>query len=320
MGFHRDHTRISASIWALAISLAIPAIGYSAGFAADIETITAPNKADPFFRKRNSPEFDEAVERYLKGIAPKIYHGSIAPKGTYPWQVSVGVSKIDAAQAHYCGGSIYNSRWIVTAAHCLKNLTIGDVKVAYGTNELSKQTPRVKVKAFHPYPKFNPDTFDHDIALLELDQAIPLNTDTQPLSLLDPADEAGILTPDRELWVAGWGATETGDTVVRLLRQVSVLFVTRQRCNDPLSYDGKITTNMICAGGKKPGDSCQGDSGGALIVKASGFPPRHAGIVSAAERCGEPGKYGIYTRLANYKQWIAQCAANPATCRHPTTP
>lgn len=308
-----------AAMLAAAVAVAVAAAaGDEAAPAADRPSAPAAkmlDKADPFFRKRDSPEFDAVVDRYLNGVRPKIYYGDVASPGAQPWQVSVGVSEIDAAQAHLCGGSIYNNRFIVTAAHCLINLAPGDVQIAYGSNRLSEQTPRMRVRALYLHPQFNRNPLDHDIALIELSDAMAFTDMAQPLALLDAADEATVLTPDRELSVTGWGATEEGHAVVRRLRQVSVRFVTRQRCNDPLSYNGKITDNMICAGGAHLGDACNGDSGGALVVTAPGSSPRQAGIVSAGSDCGVPGKYGIYTRMTNYKLWMAQCVADSAACR-----
>ncbi|PWS22483.1 hypothetical protein DKP78_18150, partial [Enterococcus faecium] len=61
-----------------------------------------------------------------------------------------------------------------------------------------------------------------------------------------------------------------------------------------------------CAGfpeGRK--DTCQGDSGGAYVLKDDG---RYwaAGIVSWGINCGQAGTYGVYTRVAQYLDWITR--------------
>ena len=115
--------------------------------------------------------------------------------------------------------------------------------------------------------------------------------------------------------VTGWGATTEGGSKVRDLRFIDNLpFVTRTDCNAPLSYNGAITENMICAGVRSGGvDSCQGDSGGPLTFE-TGTAPKLAGVVSWGEGCARPNKVGVYTRVANYVDWVRACTTDPLTC------
>lgn len=39
-----------------------------------------------------------------------------AEEGEFPWLVSIQIGN-----EHFCGGTIINNWWIVTAAHCLSN-------------------------------------------------------------------------------------------------------------------------------------------------------------------------------------------------------
>ncbi len=61
---------------------------------------------------------------------------------------------------------------------------------------------------------------------------------------------------------------------------------------------------MICAGYMQGGkDSCQGDSGGPLILEdANGW--FQIGIVSWGNECALANYPGVYTNLANYRNWI----------------
>lgn len=45
-----------------------------------------------------------------------IVNGQRAVRGAWPWQVML---KVDGS--FYCGGSLINNRWILTAAHCTKD-------------------------------------------------------------------------------------------------------------------------------------------------------------------------------------------------------
>ena len=62
--------------------------------------------------------------------------GTEAPEGKYPWQVRLYSSMDD--KIGFCGGSIIDDKWILTAAHCL--LDTDAVVVGYGNNDRTKTT------------------------------------------------------------------------------------------------------------------------------------------------------------------------------------
>lgn len=65
----------------------------------------------------------------------------------------------------------------------------------------------------------------------------------------------------------------------------------------------------MCAGGEEGKDSCRGDSGGPLMAL---FADENqdinwycVGVVSfGPSPCGMKGWPGVYTRVANYVEWI----------------
>lgn len=65
-----------------------------------------------------------------------------------------------------------------------------------------------------------------------------------------------------------------------------------------------ITDNMFCAGYLDVSvDACSGDSGGPFVVNYRGTWFL-TGVVSWGENCAMKGKYGVYTRLGNFLNWI----------------
>jgi secreted trypsin-like serine protease len=263
-----------------------------------------------------SAPYREAVARFLRHEEPKIVGGKPAPEGSYPWQVSIGVSWIaDPYRAHFCGGAVYSANWIVTAGHCLDGSAPQDIIVTAGTHTLGTGGSRHNVKRVVVKSDFNSDTWDNDIALMELMDPLPMGDLIRAIPPISTDDELARLKPGTPLTVVGWGATQQGGNVVRALRFVEVPFVERATCNRPLAYDGKVTSNMICAGVAAGGkDSCQGDSGGPLTVEVPSGP-RLAGIVSWGEGCAQPNKVGVYTRVSRYGGWVAGCVTSPAACR-----
>jgi secreted trypsin-like serine protease len=289
----------------LAMILAAIAFGATVAGTAGAQEPTKEN-----FKKTGSADYDDTVQRFIDKANSKIVGGKPATPGAYPWQASLVVSNIsDAGRAHFCGGSIYNERWIVTAAHCMPGLTPSHFQVIVGTYALKQNTKRYAVKRRIIHGDYEKTAqHDSDIALVELQQPLELGSSAKPILILSAADEPTVLTDGKPLVVTGWGATQEGGGVVRDLREVTVPFVTKQVCSDPLSYGKQITDNMICAGlaaGEK--DSCQGDSGGPLVSVTS--PASLVGVVSWGEGCARPGKPGVYTRISNFRGWVEACVA-----------
>ena len=66
----------------------------------------------------------------------------------------------------------------------------------------------------------------------------------------------------------GWGYTNENGPLSNSLLKITVPVLQNSECNVHDAYNGKVTSNMLCAGylGLAGYDSCQGDSGGPLTV------------------------------------------------------
>jgi secreted trypsin-like serine protease len=285
-------------------------------FASATYTTAGPNKRSLSSESiGGSAPYRDAVQRYLKNVEPKIVGGRPAQPGAFPWQVSLSVSWIaEAERAHFCGGTVYSDSWIVTAAHCVEDTAARDLVVVAGTNKLGMGGTRHNVERIIVNKDYNKATSDNDIALLQLRQPLSLNNNVKAIPLATSGTEGNLLKKDSPLVVTGWGATTEGGHSVRDLRFVEVPYVERDTCNRPLAYDGRITKNMICAGVDAGGkDSCQGDSGGPLTAN-TGSATTLVGVVSWGEGCAQPNRVGVYTRVANYADWVKGCASDPEKC------
>ncbi|KAF5843776.1 trypsin-like cysteine/serine peptidase domain-containing protein [Dunaliella salina] len=67
-------------------------------------------------------------------------------------------------------------------------------------------------------------------------------------------------------------------------------------------------------------DACQGDSGGPLLLHDEPSSSNDAdvlvGVVSYGSGCGVPGRPGVYTRMASFRDWISQKLQE--TCARPS--
>ncbi|CAG7838543.1 unnamed protein product, partial [Allacma fusca] len=264
--------------------------------------------------------------------------GETAKKNEFPWQAALVYPK---SRQPFCGGSLINDRFILTAAHCVLETPedITSVKSASSFNILLRgyildilytgeenaetfiagkdavDTPSDKKEVIleveriyvHPfYSKFV--EHESDVALVKL---------KTKLSLTDEQTPTPICLPDMkyysEEWagknatVSGWGkGTEDAGNTARALQKVVLPIITRDKCNEDLKklLYLEITDEMLCAGfdeGKK--DACQGDSGGPLVTQM-GTHWVQVGIVSFGLGCARERSPGIYVNVVKYLPWI----------------
>ncbi|KFQ23872.1 Coagulation factor IX, partial [Merops nubicus] len=209
----------------------------------------------------------------------RVVGGTDSMRGEVPWQVHL----VNSHGVGFCGASIINKKWLVTAAHCLQpgdNVTA--VAGEYNTNKEDNTEQRRKVVRILPHPTYNATLNKHhnDIALLELERPLSFNSYVTPVCV-------GSREFTNALLKHGMG---------------TVPYVDRPTCLKTASTT--ILDNMFCAGFPAGGsDTCGGDSGGPYTTEIEGTWFL-TGITSWGEECAKPGKYGIYTRVSKYLKWI----------------
>lgn len=135
------------------------------------------------------------------------------------------------------------------------------------------------------------------------------NISTRPACLPDKyqgQDLASLLTSPAPV-VVGWGSTSTGGGSSNQLRQANVPMVTQQTCSDAYSAITRVTIGdtKICAGDGTR-DTCNGDSGGAMLASHVGNTWAVVGVTSFGVDCARPDFPGVYTRVDKYLPWIRQ--------------
>jgi secreted trypsin-like serine protease len=200
-----------------------------------------------------------------------------------------------------------DNEWILTAAHCCTESVLEDYRVRIGAHNLASRS-EVNAKTLQLarlvlHPDYEPSTFHQDLCLLKtvqvrkrrgflgknstkihVFQPIIFNAEVSPVCLADALDGP----VGQKCWVTGWGGTVQENYTFSnnapnvqtrppsSLRQVDVVILERSKCQE----DATITPEMFCA--QAPGkDSCQGDSGGALVCQDDSGIFKQVGVVSS---------------------------------------
>ncbi|OPJ79256.1 venom prothrombin activator porpharin-D-like [Patagioenas fasciata monilis] len=231
----------------------------------------------------------------------RITGGTLCHRGHCPWQVLIRNSR----DVGFCGGSLISSRWVVTAAHCLDLVTPHHVTVGdFDKYQREFKEQKIAVAQSWTHPHYDSNNYNGDIALLYLSSNVIFNEYVVPICLPSPS-LATLLSQEGHVGtVSGWGATHEKGATLRFLMRVQLPIVSMDTCQR--STDRLVTDNMFCAGhDTDTADACKGDSGGPFAVSYHNTWFL-LGVVSWGEGCAEKGKYGVYTRVANYIPWIKE--------------
>ncbi|KAH8270196.1 hypothetical protein KR018_005500 [Drosophila ironensis] len=237
----------------------------------------------------------------------RIVGGTQVRTNKYPW-----IAQIIRGTFLFCGGTLINDRYVLTAAHCVHGMDMRGVSVRL--LQLDRSSTHLGVTrsvAFaHAHVGYDPVSLVHDIALLRLDQPIPLVDPIRPACL--PSNWLQNFDFQKAI-VAGWGLSQEGGSTSSVLQETVVPIITNAQCR-ATSYKSMIVDTMLCAGYVRTGgrDACQGDSGGPLIVRDRIF--RLAGVVSFGYGCAKPDAPGVYTRVSRYLDWIAANTRDSCYC------
>ncbi|CAG2165208.1 unnamed protein product [Oppiella nova] len=258
-------------------------------------------------------------------VQTRVVGGQAAEPNELPFMVSLQANDSSKNLKHFCGGSILNNRWILTAAHCVHPLINpkvkkpSDVYLVMGTNnsevfnithDMYKAEMLLVSGCFLLGSPFT-DLLDGDIALIKTNKGIPINSDNFGTICLPPNNaEPG--TDD--VIIAGWGVSDPDvESPTKTLQRVDTKIVSEDLCQTydyfrNVGLNGRVPGKRFCVM-NEGSTGCRGDSGGPLIqvVNGKAYQLGVASYLSVTlplwKRCLE-GNPVYYFKTTGYINWI----------------
>lgn len=210
--------------------------------------------------------------------------GQSATPGQFPWQVSLRIT-----DAHYCGASIINTQWLLTAAHCVVDEIPSAIKAFVGSNLLSAGIKH-DITIIRTHENYSRSTLAHDISVLRVTPNIALNNNAQPIPLINRD------VTNQELHVSGWGRVSTSGTIPVSLQFTTTIAISNNDCQRLIT----INEDNVCTAHSNGFGICFEDAGGPLVKYGEGLVGVSSFVVNG---CGSTYPDG-FSSVYYHRTWI----------------
>uniref|UniRef100_A0A1L8DQA5 CLIP domain-containing serine protease n=1 Tax=Nyssomyia neivai TaxID=330878 RepID=A0A1L8DQA5_9DIPT len=254
----------------------------------------------------------------------RLLGGQLAQLDEYPWMVRLQYKTEDNDFKYFCGGSLINDRYVMTAAHCVRNpgsFVLNGVRVGeYDTSkdhdciggECLPKVQDILVEETILHPEYNSRKHKNDIALLRLKEPVQLNEFIQPICLPFSEQFKTNTFDGKRLYTSGWGTAGGGTgTPINIKQNTQFVGVNNEKCNEIYSsHNIDVGQDQLCASPKNGiDDSCKSDSGAPLMTqdpKSNKGNWYAVGVLSFGSRCGQTDWPDVFVRVSEYLDWISQ--------------
>ncbi|XP_041784453.1 chymotrypsin-2-like [Anopheles merus] len=222
--------------------------------------------------------------------AGRIVGGQNAGTNQFPYQVSLRSS----GNSHFCGGSIINNRYVLSAAHCTVGRTTANTISVVGAIFLNGGGIAHSTARIVNHPNYNANTLANDVSLVQTATFITYTAAVQPIAL-----GTNFVTGGGAV-ASGWGQLGANVGIPNHLQFLNTQIITLADCRNrhTTANAGRVFDSTVCTLSPSGQGMCMGDSGGPLVQGGA----LH-GIVSWGIPCGL-GMPDVFARVSSFVGWI----------------
>ncbi|CAG0892995.1 unnamed protein product [Darwinula stevensoni] len=224
----------------------------------------------------------------------RIWGGLPVPyEGKYPWMAHF------QDKGEFCGGSLINDRYVLTAAQCVDQspsdtfyVTLGDLD---WSSQSESQSLRLPARAII-HPQYDSVSKVNDVALLKLNSSVDFQAFPRIRPICISANALPI--PGQTGRIAGWGY-DGGPGISTVMKESTATIMTEANCKN---YQGTLVNgNNFCANAAGR-NFCNGDVGGPFMFETEAGYYQQLGIISSPTKDCYSGFGGVYIKTAS--EWM----------------
>ncbi|XP_046520849.1 vitamin K-dependent protein Z isoform X1 [Equus quagga] len=211
----------------------------------------------------------------------------------FPWQVKLTNSKGE----DFCGGVIIQENFVLTTAKC--SLLHKNITVKTNFPRTSRDPLTIAVQSVHVHMRYEEETGDNDVSLLELGLPIQCPDAGLPVCMPERDFAERALIPRTEGLLSGW--TLNGSRLGNVPTQLLVTHMDSEECGQAL--DVTVTTRTYCERGTVAGGLRWAE--GSMAAREHEGTWFLTGILRSAPT-DEHGRAFLLTKVSRYSLWFRQ--------------